>query len=82
MCTTATLTTSSGRLYGPFGMPGHGFVPPTNAPLSPGQEASVRIVFDPAAHGPAGVGRVERVVTLEAPNARPLELRFVALVKP
>jgi hypothetical protein len=82
MCTRATLTTSSGRSFGPFGMPGHGFVAPANAPLAPGQEASVDIVFDPAAHGPSGVGRIERAIMLESAQARPLELRFVAMVKP
>jgi hypothetical protein len=82
MCTRATLTTSSGRAYGPFGMPGHGFVPLANARLAPGQEASVDIVFDPAAHGPSGMGRIERAITLQTAQARPLELRFVAMVRP
>lgn len=82
MCTLATLTTSSGWIYGPFGMPGHGFVPPANALLAPGQEASVEIVFDPAAHGPSGVGRIERAIMLESAQARPLKLRFLAMVKP
>jgi hypothetical protein len=82
MCTRATLTTSGGRVYGPFGMPGHGFVPPANVALASAQEASVEIVFDPAAHGPSGIGRVERAITLRSTQGRPLELRFVAMVKP
>lgn len=64
MCTTATLTLS-GQTFGPFGMPGHGVVPPVNQTLASGEEAAMEVVFDPAAHGPAGVGTIERTITLE-----------------
>lgn len=81
MCTVATLKTARGS-RGPFGMPGHGFVPRLDETIAPGEEASVEVVFDPAAHGPAGVGKIERAVYLEQEGAAPLELRISAMVKP
>jgi|SRR3989344_1546699 len=81
MCTTASFS-KVGTTYGPYGMPGHGFIPTMNAVLSPGEEAEVEAVFDPAAHGPAGVGRIERVITLENSAGLPLDLGFSATVTP
>ena len=82
MCTEATLITQSARRKGPFGMPGHGPAVDIEERLAPGQVAQVEVVFDPAAHGPAGVGKIDRVVTIRNDAARPLELRFNALVTP
>jgi len=82
MCTTATLITANGRKQGPFGMPGHGPLKAVNAQLAPGEIALLEVVFDPAAHGPSGVGRIERVVTVNAKGAPPLELGMVAMVRP
>ena len=59
MCTTATLKRAGDEL-GPFGMPGHGPIPKINQIFVPGEEAEVEVEFDPAAHGPAGIGLVER----------------------
>jgi len=81
MCTTASLVTSK-KKYGPYGMPGHGFVPKINTSIGPNEEVTVETIFDPAAHGPAGVGRVERAVILENNAGEPLELLFTALVTP
>ncbi|MGQ0526004.1 MAG: DUF1573 domain-containing protein [Betaproteobacteria bacterium] len=81
MCTEATLYTPSGR-KGPFGMPGHGPLPAVHQVIGPGGMAEVAIVFDPAAHGPAGVGPTERVVTIRSDDGGQLDLRFVAMVKP
>jgi hypothetical protein len=81
MCTTATLVKSA-RKYDTVGMPGHGFMPTISAPLAPNESAMVEVVFDPAAHGPAGIGRVERVVTIQTDREEPLELTFVANVTP
>lgn len=81
MCTTAALV-KAGRKSDTFGMPGHGFMPAINASIAPDEAAMVEVVFDPAAHGPAGIGRVERVVTLETNREPPLELTFVANVTP
>jgi len=81
MCTTAALV-KAGKKSAPFGMPGHGVFPSLNEPMSPGEEAFVEVVFDPAAHGPAGIGPIERVVTIENSAGRPLELAFNANVTP
>lgn len=81
MCTTVALV-KNGKTSDAYGMPGHTPIPTINVPLKPGEEALVEVVFDPAAHGPAGVGPIERVVTLENNAGRPLELEFAALVSP
>ncbi len=82
MCTSATLVTANGR-KGPFGMPGHGGGTNTvKARLAPGETANLQVVFDPAAHGPSGLGRIERTVTIESADAVPLELRMVVMVTP
>lgn len=81
MCTVATLITQAGK-KGPFGMAGHGFTPRLEARLAPGETAQVEVVFDPAAHGPAGIGRTERIVTIGNDGGLPIELRFSALVTP
>jgi hypothetical protein len=68
---------------GPYGMPGHGAAPPAvNARLAAGELANVEVVFDPAAHGPSGLGRIERVVTVESAEAPPLELHMAVMVRP
>lgn len=82
MCTTATLLTANGRKQGPFGMPGHGPLKAVSAQLAPGEVARLELVFDPAAHGPSGIGRIERVVTVNAKGTPPLELGMVAMVRP
>lgn len=81
MCTGATIVTDNGR-FGPFGMPGHGRMPGIAETLAPGATAQVEVVFDPAAHGPAGVGRTERVVTIATDGGAPLELGLIATVRP
>lgn len=82
MCTTATLIRGEKRV-GPFGMPGHGLSEAKiEETLAPGETAKVEVVFDPAAHGPAGLGKVERVVTLETSDNQRMELQFKAEVTP
>ncbi len=81
MCTDATLITRAGK-KGPFGMPGHGPTPRIEERLAPGESAQVDVVFDPAAHGPAGIGQTDRIVTIENDEGLPLELRFSAMVTP
>ncbi len=81
MCTEATLITHAGK-KGPFGMPGHGPASRLEERLAPGESAQVEVVFDPAAHGPAGIGQTDRVVTIENGAGAVLELRFSALVTP
>jgi hypothetical protein len=80
MCTNAVLQMGSKR-YGPFGMPGHGFMPKLNSEVQPGEEFSVEVIFDPAAHGPAGVGPIQRTVYVET-SAGVAQLEISALVRP
>ena len=81
MCTTGTLKHGD-KTHGPYGMPGHGIVPTFEETINPGEEVEVDVVFDPAAHGPAGVGRVSRVVYLETVQGPKLEFKFSAMVTP
>ncbi len=81
MCTAATLVTRTAT-RGPFGMAGHGIQPSVRERLAPGETAQVDVVFDPAAHGPAGVGPTDRVVTILNDVGPSLELRFNAMVTP
>jgi len=67
MCTGAYFVSGTDDI-GPFGMPGMGFVPSLDKELKPGESARIKVVFDPAAHGPAGVGLADRVVYLEFPS--------------
>lgn len=81
MCTEAFLVHGEDR-KGPFGMQGHGFVPPVNETVSTNDKRMVEVVFDPAAHGPAGVGNIERAVFVEDENGGTAMLTFKALVTP
>jgi hypothetical protein len=81
MCTTAQLV-KGGKKLAVYGMPGHGYIPNLDEPIGPNEQAIVEVVFDPASHGPAGIGRVERFVTIYTGAAQPLELSFTALVTP
>ena len=81
MCTTASLM-MGGKQLGTYGMPGHVAVPRINQTMSPNEEAIIEVAFDPAAHGPAGVGRIQRTVTIENNAGQPVELIFSAMVTP
>lgn len=61
MCTEASLKV--GDKESPFfSMPGHTANPGWQADFQPGQEAIITAKFDPAAHGPEGIGKVDRVI--------------------
>jgi hypothetical protein len=81
MCTEAWLLSPSSR-RGPFGMPGHGVLPSVYEQVFPGRSVQLQLVFDPAAHGPAGLGPVDRIVTLNNDAGPPLDLRIAAMVRP
>lgn len=81
MCTTASILLGGNR-FGPYGMPGHSATPSINQAVNPEEEAEIEVVFDPAAHGPAGVGKIQRVVIIENNAGRPVELSFTAMVTP
>lgn len=80
MCTSATLEIG-GDKTGPFGMAGHGFIPKINKALTAGEEANIEVVFDPAAHGPAGVGTIKRSIFVEN-DGEMVELQISANVTP
>lgn len=64
MCTTVYLKV--GDKKGPaFGMNGHSSESGWTGVLKPGEEGQVVTVFDPTAHGPAGVGPISRIVSFE-----------------
>ncbi|MDP3996287.1 MAG: DUF1573 domain-containing protein [bacterium] len=83
MCTTAYILNEDGERGRPFGMPGHGgAVPKAKAIVKAGGTLDIEVVFDPNAHGPAGVGRIERSVFLEDENKNVIELKFKVNVTP
>lgn len=81
MCTQVTFL-KGGRSFGPFGMPGHASIPSIDQTLAPGEEATLEVVFDPAAHGPAGVGNIERMVFMETGDIKIMQVGFKANVTP
>ncbi|HXK35001.1 MAG TPA: DUF1573 domain-containing protein [Candidatus Paceibacterota bacterium] len=81
MCTSASIAVG-GSTKGPFGMPGHGLVPKANMEIPAGGEAIITAEFDPNAHGPAGVGRIEREIYLEDDAGAQTVLKFEAVVTP
>jgi hypothetical protein len=82
MCTTAYITDVSGKRYGTFGMPGHGLSSKTDIEVGPSESVLVEAIFDPAAHGPSGVGLARRSIYIETNSAKwpKLELSFQAMV--
>jgi len=82
MCTSAFLIGPNDSIKGPFKMPGMGFVPPANEIIKAGENRVIRVVYDPNAHGPAGVGKIERFVTLTDDLGEKLQLEIKAIVTP
>ena len=82
MCTTAFIV-KDGVRRGPFGMVGHGSsVPRANEVVPAGGKLAINVVYDPNAHGPAGVGPVDRLVYLVDDVGGQLELEIKANVTP
>lgn len=81
MCTEANFLKGNIR-KGPFGMPGMDYVPAINETLTSSEEAEVQIIFDPAAHGPAGLGNIQRTISLENNGKSQLNLSISAEVTP
>ncbi|MBI5005441.1 MAG: DUF1573 domain-containing protein [Candidatus Lloydbacteria bacterium] len=83
MCTQAFVIDSAGKRHGAFGMQGHGGVSSqTSIRVDAGATITVEAVFDPAAHGPSGVGLAQRSMYLETNSlsSPQLELTFQAMV--
>lgn len=81
MCTRAILILQDGKEFGPFGMAGHGFNPSVDALVPAGETFTVRAIFDPAAHGPAGIGLIERDVLVGTSKGQ-ITTHFKAQVTP
>lgn len=83
MCTTAFVLREDGSKSRPFGMPGHGgAVPKANEIIKAGGSLGIDVVYDPNAHGPAGVGRINRFIYLEDANGNKLQFEIKANVTP
>ncbi len=82
MCTKAFLVETDGTTNGPFGMPSMGYVPPVNETIKAGESRTIRVVYDPNAHGPAGVGPIDRFAILTDKSGGTLQLEIKALVTP
>ncbi len=72
MCTTAQLITPE-KSSGKFGM--HSSSSEIYE-LKPGESAELKIEFDPAYHGPSGVGQVTRTVVVKTNAAKHPQLTF------
>lgn len=81
MCTEASFIYQSEK-KGPFGMQGHGPLPKVNQTIAPGESADILVDFDPAAHGPAGVGPIDRTVFIETSDGGRMALQISANVTP
>lgn len=81
MCTSAYIENANGE-KGPFGMPGMGFVPPADEVIKAGESIDIKVVYNPNAHGPAGVGSIDRFVYLTDVSGGTLQLEIKAVVTP
>ncbi|HEY4526440.1 MAG TPA: DUF1573 domain-containing protein [Candidatus Paceibacterota bacterium] len=82
MCTNAYIVNGASR-RGPFGMLGHGgSVPKANELIKAGETRQIAVVYDPNAHGPAGVGQIDRFVYLTEPDGATVQLEIKANVTP
>ena len=82
MCTTVTLEFADERVEGPFGMQGHELPTTLDQELAPGEKVGLRVTFDPAAHGPEGVGPVTRQILLATSDGSQLILTLTANIVP
>lgn len=82
MCTQGRLV-QAGKTSEWFGMD-HGNAPqrPLNMRLSGGEPANLEVTVDPAAHGPAGIGPIQRVVIVTTAGGERLNFSVLADVTP
>lgn len=81
MCTNAYVNGASGE-RGPFGMEGMGYVPPADELIKAGDTRDIKVVYDPNAHGPAGVGTIDRFIYLADDAGGVFTLEIKAVVTP
>ena len=73
MGTEATLIVDNAKI-GPFGMPGHGGPTFANKEILAGENATIEVFVDPAAHGPQGTGPARKVVYIETDDSQKIQL--------
>ena len=81
MCTAAYIVNGASK-KGPFGMQGMGYVPPADEIIKAGETRDIEVIYDPNAHGPSGVGSIDRFVYLTDENGGTLQLEIKAVVTP
>ncbi|MDO8743132.1 MAG: DUF1573 domain-containing protein, partial [Candidatus Azambacteria bacterium] len=69
MCTEAELSVGS-KSAGPFGMQGHGLTRNANLVVKSGETLTVKTIFDPTAHGPSGVGPIQRQIVINTGDSQ------------
>ena len=82
-CTTASILDADGDKYGLFGMQGHkGLALDTSIEIKPGESATLTAIYDPAAHGPKGVGKIKRIIYLDTNSTEKpqTQITFEAMV--
>jgi len=82
MCTRAYFVNPDGTKKGPFGMLSMGFVPKLNETIKARETRDIEVVYDPNAHGPAGVGVIDRFAYLEDSSGKKLSFEIKANVTP
>lgn len=82
MCTRALIIEPDGTTKGPFKMPGMGYVPPADEIIKAGESRTIRVIYDPNAHGPAGVGPIDRFAILTDADGGTVQLEIKAVVTP
>ena len=80
MCTSAFIE-NGGQLRGPFGMEGMQNNN-TQEVIKAGASFNVKVVYDPNAHGPAGVGIIDRFIKLTEADGGITQLEIKARVTP
>lgn len=81
MCTMAYIE-GANEDKGPFGMEGMGYLPPANETIKAGESRDIKVVYDPNAHGPAGVGAIDRLIYLTDTSGDTLQFEIKAVVTP
>ena len=82
MCTSAFIVKPDGSTDGPYGMEGMSHNQVSGLAIKPGESYKIRAVYDPNAHGPAGVGAIDRLVFLRDSNGGFLQFEIKAVVTP
>lgn len=81
MCTTARLV-QAGTASRWLGMPHGAAATDPSVTIQPGADAYLEVRYDPAAHGPAGVGPTRRGIFLRTDGGQELNFEINAVVTP